>query len=200
MAASTGKTIRCFVAIEIPETIQRRLKPVQTDLQSHIQKASWTKQGNFHLTLKFLGDVHPEAIPEVSGGVQRVTEKYPPFSIALGGIGAFPTLARPRVVWLGIKQGASTLSTLAKAVNRELGTLGFSTDTRFHPHLTLARLRAAKNLEPLKNILRKYDTIHESSIPVNEMVLMQSQLHRNGAVYTPLSVCRFSTSSTSSTS
>ena len=193
MDTAKSAVIRCFVAVEIPEPIQALLKPVQTHLQSQIHRGtSWTKPGNFHLTLKFLGDIHPEASNDVSEALQRVTERHPPFSIAFGGIGAFPNLARPRVIWLGIKQGASTVSRLAKAVNLELADLGFSPDNRFHPHLTLARLRTATNLEPLKNILRKYDTIVGGSMRVNEIALMQSQLHRNGAIYTPLSVRHFS--------
>lgn len=193
MNTAKSAVIRCFVAVEIPEPIQALLKPVQTHLQSQIHKGtSWTKPGNFHLTLKFLGDIHPEASNDVSEALQRVAERHPPFSIAFGGIGAFPNLARPRVIWLGIKQGASSVSRLAKAVNLELTDLGFSPDNRFHPHLTLARLRTATNLEPLKNILRKYDTIVGGSMRVNEIALMQSQLHRNGAIYTPLSVRHFS--------
>lgn len=192
MDTAKSTVIRCFVAIEIPESIQALLKIVQTDLQPQIHKASWTKPGNFHLTLKFLGDVRPEAINDISATIQRMTDTHPSFSIAFGGIGAFPNLARPRVIWMGIKQGASTVSRLAKTVNRELTHLGFSTDTRFHPHLTLARLRTATNLELLKNISRKYDTIVGGSIRVNEITLMQSQLHPNGAIYTPLSVHHFS--------
>ena len=74
--------IRCFVAVEIPEPIQALLKPVQTHLRSEIHKGtSWTKPGNLHLTLKFLGDVHPEAINDVSEVLERVTDAHPPFSI-----------------------------------------------------------------------------------------------------------------------
>ena len=193
MDTAKSTLIRCFVAIEIPASIQGLLKSVQTHLQSQIHKGtSWTKPGNFHLTLKFLGDVRPEAINDISEAIQGVTDTHPSFSIAFGGIGAFPNLARPRVIWMGIKQGASTVSRLAKAVNRELTHLGFSTDPRFHPHLTLARLRTATNLEPLKHIPRKYDTIVGGSMRVNEITLIQSQLHPNGAIYTPLSVHHFS--------
>ena len=192
MDTAKSTVIRCFVAIEIPASIQASLQSVQTDLQAQIHKASWTKPGNFHLTLKFLGDVRPEAINDISDTIQRVTDTHPSFSIAFGGIGGFPNLARPRVIWMGVKQGASTVSRLAKTVNRELTHLGFSTDTRFHPHLTLARLRTATNLEPLKNIPRKYDTIVGGSMRVNEITLMQSQLHPNGAIYMPLSVHHFS--------
>ena len=192
MVRTKDDAIRCFVAIEIPHPVQELLKPVQTRLQSEIRRASWTKLGNFHLTLKFLGDVRPETVDTVSEAVQNVAEAQAPFSIELGGVGAFPNFTRPRVLWVGIKQGALTVSDLAKSVNVELKRLGFPTDNRFHPHLTLARLRVPMNLEPLRNMLRQYDTIEGSVVNVNEITLIQSQLHPNGAIYTALNVCHLS--------
>ena len=192
MGTTKGDAIRCFVAIEIPQSIQGLLKPLQICLQSKIRKASWTKLGNFHLTLKFLGDVRPETVDVVSEAIQNVADAQAPLSIQLGGVGAFPNLMRPRVLWVGIKHGVLTVSHLAKAVNLELKHLGFPTDNRFHPHLTLARLRDPMNLEPLKDVLRQYDTIDDAVVRVNEITLMQSQLHPNGAIYTPLNLCQFS--------
>lgn len=195
MSTAHSDSLRCFVAIEIPQTIQILLKPVQTHLQSEIRKASWTKSGNFHLTLKFLGDVHPETVDAVAEAVQNVAAAQKPFSIGFGGIGAFPTRNRPRVLWVGVKHGAETITHLAKSVNRELKPLGFAIDNRFHPHLTLARLRVPMNLKPLKSALCKYDTIDGATVNVNEITVMQSQLHPNGAIYTPLNVCQFSAKS-----
>jgi 2'-5' RNA ligase len=192
MVTTKNDAFRCFVAIEIPQSIQELLRPVQTRLQSEIRPASWTKQGNFHLTLKFLGDVRPETIDVVSEAVQNVANAQVPFSIKFGGVGAFPNFTRPRVLWVGVKQGALTLSNVAKAVNLELKHLGFPTDNRFHPHLTLARLRTPMNLEPLQNILRQYDAIDGAVVSVNEITLMRSQLHPDGAIYTPLNLCHFS--------
>jgi len=159
-------------------------------------KASWTKLGNFHLTLKFLGDVHHEAIGEVSQAVQAVAETQVPFSVEIGGIGAFPNLIRPRVVWVGVKQGASAVARLAEAVDLQLVQLGyptsFSRNARFHAHLTLARLRSLINLKPFTTLFRKYDTIDGATMTVNEMTLMRSQLHPRGAIYSPLNVMSFS--------
>ena len=192
MSTSHSDSVRCFVAIRIPQTIQALLKPVQTHLRSEIRKASWTKSGNFHLTLKFLGDVHVETIDTIAETVQNVAATQNPFSIVFGGIGAFPTRNRPRVIWLGLKHGAETVTYLAKSLNRELKALGFAVDSRFHPHLTLGRLRMPMNLQPLKSVLHKYDTIDGATMNVNEITVMQSQLHPNGAIYTPLNVCHFS--------
>ena len=192
MSTTKGERVRCFVAIEIPKPIQALLKPVQTHLHSEMHKVSWTKSGNFHLTLKFLGDVRSEAVDAVSEAVQKIAAAQSPFSIEFGGIGAFPSLARPRVIWVGVKHGAAIVSQLAKVVNLELKSLGFPTDNRFHPHLTLGRLRSPLNLQRLKSVLRKYDTIDDATVRVNEITVMQSQLHPNGAIYTPLKVCHFS--------
>lgn len=192
METTKPETLRCFVAIEIPQPIQALLKNVQTRLQSKIRGASWTKSGNFHLTLKFLGDVHSETIDDVGKVIQDVADVQTPAPIAFGGIGAFPNLYRPRVLWVGVKQGASIVSRLAKAVNLALKHLGFPTDARFHPHLTLARLRTPMHLEPLKNMLRQYDTIDRAVVNVKEITLMRSELHPNGAIYTPVKVCHFS--------
>ena len=192
MSTAKGNSVRCFIAIEVPKPVQALLKPVQIRLQSETPKVSWTKSGNFHLTLKFLGDVHAEEISVVTEAVENVAAKQPAFSIEFGGIGVFPTLTRPRVIWVGLKHGAATVSRLAKAVNLELKRLNFPADDRFHPHLTLGRVKRPMNLKPLKNILQKYDTIDGATLSVNEIAVMQSQLHPNGAIYTPLKVCHFS--------
>ena len=188
MSTTHSDSLRCFVAIEIPQPVQALLKPLQKRLQSEIRKASWTKSGNFHLTLKFLGDVHIDTIDAVGEAVQEVAATQTPFSIGFGGIGAFPTRNRPRVIWIGVKHGAETVTHLAKAVNIEMKHLGFPIDNRFHPHLTLGRLRIPMNLQPLKSVLRKYDTIDGATVNVNAITVMQSQLHPNGTIYTPLNV------------
>ena len=115
MRTTKGDAIRCFVAIEISQRVQGLLEPIQACLRSEIRKASWTKVGNFHLTLKFLGDVHPETIDGVSEVIQNVADAQAPFSIKLGGIGAFPNLIRPRVLWVGIKTGGIDCLTSGKS-------------------------------------------------------------------------------------
>ncbi len=195
MSTPHSDSLRCFVAIEIPKSVQVLFKPVQAHLQSEIRRASWTKSGNFHLTLKFLSDVHIETIDAVCEAVQDVAATQAPFSLVFGGIGVFPALNRPRVIWIGVKHGAAIVRHLAKVVNLELKHLGFPIDNRFHPHLTLGRLKIPMNLQPLKNVLCKYDTIDGATVNVTEITVMQSRLHPNGAIYTPLNVCHLSASS-----
>lgn len=190
------QTIRCFVAIEVPDGVQALFSPVQALLRSAVQsgggRASWTRRGNFHLTLKFLGDVRADAIDDIGAALQAVIVAQRPFSMEIGGIGAFPNMHRPRVLWIGIKQGTEAVTRLAEAVNHQLAGIGYPAESRFHPHLTLARLRNRVNLKPQVHLFRKYDIINDATVNVNKIVLMRSQLHPKGAVYTPLKMCHFS--------
>lgn len=178
--------IRCFIAIELPDSIQKVFEEIQTTLRSRISNASWTKLGNFHLTLKFLGDVKQNRISEICNTIENITKKYDPFSLHFGGIGAFPNISRPRVLWIGLKQGTSTTTRLGQEINSEMMHLGFKNERRFHPHVTLARIRSHANLSGFMELFEKYDTLQNTKLTVKEIVLVKSKLHTSGAVYTPL--------------
>lgn len=181
--------IRCFAAIEIPERIQALLVEVQNVFRPKIKRASWTKQGNFHLTLKFLGDIDDRNISEISEALQRIAESQTPFSIEIGGIGAFPNLARPRVLWVGLRQGTPLTVKLSRVINHEFVKFGFEKDTRFHPHLTLARLKDQVNLKSFISLFKEFETIDGALLTVDKITLVKSELHPSGAVYTPLKIC-----------
>lgn len=183
--------LRCFVAIEIPDPIQGLLTAVQDALRPKIGKASWSRSGNIHLTLKFIGDIEKRCVTEIGTALQRVVSTRAPFLIDIGGIGAFPNLTRPRVLWIGLRRGASAVSALAEAVNTALAKLGYPADTRFHPHLTLARLKNHISLKPFTDSFKHYETLNGASLTVNEIALIRSELHPTGAVYTPLKTCQF---------
>ncbi len=179
---------RCFVAIEIPESIQTKLTEIQEVFRSRIEGASWTRLGNFHLTLKFLGDVESDSIQEIGTVLQRGAMSHKPFSVEIGGMGAFPNLVRPRVLWVGLKQGAAQTTMLARTVNGELVKLGYPNDTRFHPHFTLARLKNQVNLNSFINLFKKFETIEGTLLTVDKITLVKSELHPSGAVYTPIKI------------
>ena len=181
-------SIRCFVAIEIPDRIQAILSEVQSDFRSRIIKASWTRHGNFHMTLRFIGDVETGQIQEIDKTLQKVVDFLPPFSIEIGGIGTFPNLSRPRVLWVGLTQGVREVTTLVKMINRELAELGYPTDSRFHPHFTLARLKEQVNMRIYTKLFQKYETIAGTVVNVNHITLVRSELHPSGAVYTPINI------------
>ena len=181
---------RCFVAVEIPNRIQAKLIEIQKTFCPKIDRASWTKEGNIHLTLKFLGEVNNSRIHDITISLNKAAMEYKPFSIEFGGIGIFPNLTRPRILWIGLKHGSKLVSKLADTINREMVKLGFPKDTRFHPHLTLARIKNRVNLNPIICLFKEFETLDGTSLTVNKISLVKSELHRKGAVYTPLTVCK----------
>ena len=179
--------IRCFVAIEIPEAIQDQLAQIQEMLRKQIQKASWVKPGNIHLTLKFLGDVDAENLESIGQAIEGVTIHHSPFSLRIGGVGAFPSLGRPSVLWAGIKVGGERVSALAQDINQALSPCGFSPDNKkFNPHLTIARLNGRMDLRPYANQYRQYDDIDGADLTVHEISLIRSQLHPKGSIHSTL--------------
>ena len=182
-----SQPIRCFIAIEIPEPIQNQLARIQGALQKQIQKASWVKRGNIHLTLKFLGDIDPDDLKSIGEAIEAGTSRHRSFPLRIGGVGAFPNLARPRVIWAGVKVGAERVSALARDINVALSHCGFSLDTKkFNPHLTIARLKERIDLRPYTNQYRQYDRIDGAEMTVDTISLIQSQLHPKGAIYSTL--------------
>lgn len=179
--------IRCFVAIEIPEPIQNRLGRIQNSLQQQIQKASWVKPGNIHLTLKFLGDVDPADLESIGEAIKSVAVRHRSFSLCIGGVGAFPNLARPRVMWVGVQVGRGRVCDVAEDIHLALIPCGFSSDTKkFNPHLTIARLKGRTDLRPYAAQYRQYDRINGVEMTVDTISLIQSQLHPRGAIYSTL--------------
>ena len=179
--------IRCFVAIEIPEPIQNRLARIQGTLRQQIQKASWVKPGNIHLTLKFLGNVDAENLESIGEEIEAAISHHHSFSLRIGGIGTFPNLARPRVIWAGVKVGSERVSALAQDIDLALSHCGFSLEAKkFNPHLTIARLKGRIDLRPYINLHRRYDRIDGAEMIVNAISLIQSQLHPKGVIYSTL--------------
>lgn len=181
------QSIRCFIAIEIPEPIQNQLVRIQEMLRNQIGKASWVKLGNIHLTLKFLGDVNPEDIESIGKAVEEVASRHYSFSLHIGGVGAFPNLARPRVIWAGVRVGVDHASALAQDINLALNRHGFPLETKkFNPHLTIGRLREKVDLKSYANQYRRYNRINGAEMTVDAISLIRSQLDFRGAIYSTL--------------
>ena len=189
--------IRGFVAIEIPEAIQTRLISVQDELRERIRGGSWVKRGNIHLTLKFLGDVTPNQIGTIKNAINHAVDARSPFSMEIGGIGAFPNLTRPRIIWAGVKTGAEDVTAIAREVDIGLSHHGYERDDKpFRPHFTLARFKRRINLKPFVDVFQRYDTINGATMVVKQIRIVQSRLMSSGAVYTPLETCHFNGRST----
>ncbi len=177
--------MRTFIAIPLPGECQSMLERVQASLRSFKADVRWTAIPSIHLTLKFLGEIDRELLPSLSDTL-RGTVALQPVSLCIRGLGGFPSLHSPRVIWCGVEGESAKLAELQAAVERACGTLGFAQeDRKFHPHLTLGRVQGKKNLQPLLDYIR-IGTEVEASFTVDHFNLYQSVLTPHGAKYTVL--------------
>lgn len=178
--------MRTFIAVELLENIKKKIEEVQNPLKKTDTYISWVKPGNVHLTLKFLGEVEENKIEDVFYGTEKALKGAKSFSLSLKNLGCFPNLRRPRVVWVGVDKGKEELSFLQKNIEEELSKLGYPKEDRaFSPHLTIGRVKSPKNIEKLVKLIEKTD-FQTEEVKINEVVVMKSQLHPQGAIYTPL--------------
>jgi 2'-5' RNA ligase len=185
--------MRLFVAIELPNEIKDELASLQKELRQAQAEVSWTKPENLHLTLKFLGEVGTERVEQIEQAYAEAARASKPLSLATHETGFFPNLRRPRVVWAGLQGDLDELLALQNKLETQFATLGFTHELKpFQPHLTLGRIKTTKNVAPLVARAEAYQ-LPTLSFTASELVLMQSQLHPGGSIYTPLSRARFGT-------
>ena len=180
-------TIRAFIAIQLPEETRSRIKEIQKELKSSGLKIKWVEPENIHLTLKFLGDVHTEDLETIKDALRESVIGHSRISISAKGLGVFPGINRPRVVWVGINGEVDKLRRLQQALEDTLEMMGFPREERpFRGHLTLARIKGDIRSEKLVEALARYKDIESEPFIAERIVLFKSELMPGGAVYTEL--------------
>lgn len=185
-------TIRAFIAIKIPEDIQEKLKGIQEKLKQSAVHVSWVKPENIHLTLKFLGNIEENQIPDIGSKLEESVKVVSPFQLQIGYAGAFPNIRFPRVVWIGVTDDeASSLKTLQAELESQLAKLGFKKEKgRFQPHLTLGRVRSQKNRSNLLRAIESIINIWVGEVYVDTVYFIRSELKSTGAEYTDIVAMR----------
>jgi 2'-5' RNA ligase len=190
---SPSETWRVFVAIELPPNIRARIAEYIECLRSTIPeaRASWSREINLHLTLKFLGDIPIAIVEKLSTAASIAASEVEPFDLIVGRCGAFPPRGQPRVLWIGIDDPSGELAKLHRALEDECDTAGFAREERpFHPHLTLARLRKPQGSRQLAKLHGELGFPNQQ-VSVSEMVLFRSELLSEGSRHTAISRHRF---------
>jgi len=183
--------IRSFLAIELPKTILKKIEEVQGDLRSTHVDVRWVNSGKIHLTLKFFGNIEESRVDPIFKTIEEVTRNTPPFSFKVRGVGAFPHLKNPRVIWMGLVDGRETLISFQKQIETQLEEIGFQPEDRpFHPHLTLGRMKSSRGKEELVRRLGKFKEEEFGTFQVERVVLFKSDLKPTGPIYTPLKEMR----------
>jgi len=140
---------------------------------------------NIHLTMRFLGDVREGSLEELKGVVSEVD--FEPIRAELMGLGAFPSLRRPRVVWVGLTKGADELAEVFRRLESGLLGLGFKPEGRgFSPHITLARVRSGRNRESLAEQVSRNADEEFGEFTVRYIRLKKSVLTPKGPIYSTI--------------
>lgn len=134
--------MRAFVAVELPAAVRLLLQEQVFLLRKAGGRASWVRSEHMHLTLRFLGEITEEQKAAFSQSLFELCAGMSPMQLAVEGIGAFPNLRRPAVVWAGIRQISGDLAGFQQQVEHAARGVGLEPDNKpFHPHVTLARIR-----------------------------------------------------------
>jgi len=179
--------VRVFVALEMPPAVKEVAAEIQRELMKSKAAVAWVRPEGMHLTLKFLGEVIPQRLPEIETALDKAAEGSGSLQIAVDGIGVFPSARNPRVIWLGIDPQDDRLSRLQKRIDHGLEPLGFRAEEReFRPHLTLGRVRSSRGLNELMEAVALPHRILLGEYALDQFHLIQSELKPGGAVYTKL--------------
>jgi 2'-5' RNA ligase len=197
-------TLRAFVAVEVGEELARRAAQIVERLRG-AGDVKWVEPGHFHLTIKFLGATRRADLPRLSEALREAARRAAPFDLELAGVGAFPSLQRPQVVWLGVTSGREALAQLAGAAEEACAALGWSREARtYRAHMTLGRSkdrrprrrdgerqgaggsRLAARTSSFADLARRLEAERDTpagATRVDRLVLMQSQLRPDGPIY-----------------
>lgn len=176
--------IRTFIAIDIP--ISQKITDVISELKKAEINAKIVEIENMHLTLKFLGDTEENLIDKIEEIINDSIKEIQPYEITLKNIGVFPNQKYIKVVWIGV-ENTEPLKKIAETIDTKLIDLGFKKERRpFSVHLTIARLKSAKNKDKLIELLNKYQNTEFQKIKVCKILLKKSILTSEGPIYTNL--------------
>ncbi|MES0349958.1 MAG: RNA 2',3'-cyclic phosphodiesterase [Desulfobacteria bacterium] len=184
---SMGEKLRAFIAISLPEPVLQAIANAQETLKRGGLKIRWVRKEGIHLTLKFLGDIDRDSVEKISEAMERATGSFSPFTLWVEGIGVFPDLRRPRVAWVGVSGEVEVLSALQRDLESQLSRLGFPKEKRgFRGHLTLGRVKGRLDQTKLREGLETLSDFRTESFTAQSIVLFQSDLRPDGAVYSKL--------------
>jgi 2'-5' RNA ligase len=183
--------MRTFLCIPIDAPLREALSNLSGELRSLVRvRASWVKAENFHVTLRFLGEIDPMLTIELQQLCRVVTKRIRPFNLSIDRLGMFPSPERPRVLWAG-GEAPSTFLDLASFLNHELVKIGFSKERKpAISHITLARIKGRAD-QSIGEAISSLGRLPGWTLHADRLMLMESRLSSHGAAYTPLFTQRF---------
>ncbi len=178
--------VRAFLAFDIEnEDAKRKLGAAQKLVAQTGADIKLVETENIHMTIRFLGDITLNMADKVFEEMKKI--QFTPFNVCINGLGVFPSLSYPRVVWAGITEGADQLRNVFTQLEPKIQSLGFTPDPKgFSPHLTIARIRSARNKPQLAECITKNAKYDFGTIKAQCFRLKRSELTPSGPIYSTL--------------
>ncbi len=171
--------MRLFIAIEVPDEIRAYAVSLAEPLKDSPGSINWVKKENMHLTLKFLGEVDDDSTGKITEALKEI--KFEDFEANTAELGAFPSMDYIRVLWLGIEPH-DKINALQQQLEQVLQPLAFKKDNKFHPHLTLARVKFLKEKQQFTDKIKQIQ-VEKKQFSVKKIKLIKSILTKQGPIY-----------------
>ena len=179
---------RLFIAINLPPELKEKLKELQDGLAARLspKAMAWTRPEQCHLTLNFLGNVEEEKIPGLVASVRAGTGGFAPFQLTSAGVGVFPNVRQPRVLWAGVRSISEQLVTLHDATSNAVRELLPAEDKKFVGHITIGRAKAPgrADAQAIADFVRAHAGTLLGSWSCASIEIMRSELSSSGAIHT----------------
>lgn len=181
--------VRTFIALPVSSQVTGSAAAIQQELSDAGGRARWVEAEHMHLTLLFLGDVDLRDVHRLGREVGEVARDFGPIGVTFKGVGAFPTVRRPRAVWVGVTDGVGELRRLHAALEGPLMAAGHyrREDREYSPHLTLGRVQGEADGAAMAALLPKHAGRHAGRMTAGEVQVVGSELTKRGPVYSILS-------------
>jgi len=184
--------MRAFLGIGLSETVRDAIAALQRELATSGADVTWVVPAHLHVTLKFLDEISEEQRRAIEERMGLLARQEAAFGLGLEGIGAFPSLEAPRVIWIGLAQGKERVAHLAQSIEREAAMLQLRREARpFAAHLTIGRVRSARHRAALAQRLREVSWRPPAAWQATSLTLYESMLSASGPRYTVLAVFPF---------
>ena len=179
--------IRAFLAIDLDDDLKPKINKVIKQFKQIDTNIKYVELLNLHLTLKFFGEIDTEGLKLLESKIANVVSEFKPFNVKIKGCGAFPNNNHIKVIWVGIDED-SIIKELHDKLDSEFVKLGFDKDKRFSTHLTIGRMKSAKNKNQVKSAIEEFSNIEIGEMTVANITLKKSTLTPSGPMYEDLKV------------
>lgn len=179
--------IRAFICFKLPRRIILSIRELQESIKDSGLKIKWVKAENIHLTIKFIGDIRLPDINDIELAIKETAGDFAPLLLSAQGLGVFPNLKRPRVIWTGLSGQIEELISLQKILDTKLRLIGFPKEKRpFKGHLTIGRVKGRLDSRKLSEVMNRFNKFETKQFSCDRIFLMQSELKPSGPIYTKL--------------